>query len=293
MIEYATLDGVTLQDLSTNSNVQTQQVAGLSGFASVRGEIIARPENAGAVEPANQYLPERVSAWDIAVFGTTIADARTNWTTLMRTLNACRRQPKQLRWRWVADTLAFQANVRVASMTPPTFSQDTLGARVMFQVLLRASDPTNYDQTAASVATGAPSVSITGMPFPVVWPVPWALVSSGSGTVGVTNNGDEYAWPAIDIAGPITNPVIQNQTTGKALYFDGLSVGLGETLSVDMNPASRSASIGGISKFSAIRLSASEFFSVSPAATESIAFSGTGTDGNTTMTVSLRSAYIT
>lgn len=292
MIEYATLDGVVLQDLSTDQNVRTAQVVGLSGFSSVRGDPIDRPENNGSVEPANQYLPARVSAWDIVITGATVAEMRANWSTLARTLNAARKQRKQLRWRWLGDTIAFQANVRVAGMTPPTFSPDTNG-RVMAQILLRAADPINYDQAASTVATGAPSVSIQGMTWPVVWPIPWALVASGSGTVNVTNDGDESAWPAIDIAGPINSPVVQNQSSGKALYFDGLTLALGETLSVDTNPASRGASVAGVSKLSTIRPSASEFFSVDAGSTESIAFTGTGTDGNTTMTVSLRSAYTT
>jgi hypothetical protein len=292
MLEYATLDGVVIHDLSADTNVYAEQVVGLSGFSTVRGDPIDRPENDGVVEPANQYLTARVSAWDMGVFGVTIADTRLNWTTLMQTINACVKQQKQLRWRWIGDTLAFQANVRVAGMTPPTWTQNTHGCRVMFQMLLRAADPTNYDQSPTIVATGAPVISITGTPWPIPFPVPWAFVSSGSGTVTVTNNGDADAWPVIDITGPISAPVLTNQTTGKNLYFDGLVVALGQTLSIDTNPASRAASIGGISKIGSLRLSASEFFSVSPFSTQSIAVNGTGTDVTTTMTVTLRSAYL-
>lgn len=290
-VEYATLDGFVLQDLSTDASCAVSEVVGLSGFSNIRGEATDRPEAHGAVEPANQYLPAGVSAWDLVVTGDTAADARVNWTTLLRTLNATRKQQKQLRWRWLADTLELQSNVRVVGMTPPKGTDK--GARVICQVLLRHADPVHYTQTAVLQATGAPSVSISGMPFPVPWPVPWALISSGSGTINATNDGDEDAWPVIDIAGPIENPVVQNQSTGKSLYFDGLSLAVGETLSIDMNPASRSAVVGGVSKFSAIRMAASEFFSVTAGATESITFSGSGTDGNTTMTVSLRSAYLT
>lgn len=294
MIEFATLAGVTLHDISIDNPVKVQRINGLSGFSQVRGQTATRPEDNGEVEPANQYLPARVSAWDMIVIGSSVADARAKWSSLMRTLRVAVKQQQQLRWRWTGDTLNLQANVRVAGMTPPVFGYDSSnGSFVMFQVLLRAADPANYDQSASSVATGAPSTTVLGMPFPVPWPVPWALVATGSGTVNVTNDGDEDAWPVFDIAGPITNPVIQNQSTGKALYFDGLTVQVGETLSIDMNPASRVASIGGVSKISAVRFSASEFFSVTAGATESIAFSGSATDGNTTMTVSLRSAYIT
>lgn len=294
LVEYATLDGVVLQDLSTQTDVMVTNLVGLSGFTSVRGDVYDRPDGAGAVEPANQYLPAGVSAWDIAVSGTTPALARAGWTSLLRTLNACRRQQKQLRWRWVGDTLELQSNVRVAGMTPPVFSNSNAGSVVAFQVLLRSADPAHYTQATTLTAAGAPSVSIGGFPFPAVWPVPWGfIIGGGSGTVTVTNDGDEEAWPVIDIAGPITSPVIQNQASGKSIYFDGLVVALGETLSVDLNPASFSASIGGVSKKSSIRFSASQLFSVAAGASEGIAFSGTGTDTNTTMTVSLRSAYLT
>jgi hypothetical protein len=151
----------------------------------------------------------------------------------------------------------------------------------------------NYDVNTSVVATGAPSVIITGMPIPIPFPIPWSLVGSGSGTVAVTNAGDAPAWPVIDIAGPINAPSVRNGTTGKALYFDGLNLAAGETLTIDMNPATRSARVGGVSKFSALRFADSEFFSISPGATENITLSGTGTSGSTTMTVTLRSAYIT
>lgn len=293
MIEFATLDGLTIHDLSTDSNIQVSSVAGITGLPNIRGEIYDRPENDGGVEPANQYLGVRYSTWEFGCFGNTIADARATWTLLLTTLRACVSQQKQLRWRANGDTLNLQSNVRVSSMTPPTLNNDSMGARYMAQVIFRHADPQNYDQTSTLVATGAPTFAISGMPFPVPFPVPWAIVVVGTGAVNVTNNGDAPAWPIIEIAGPITNPVVQNSTTGKALYFDGLALSAGDTLSIYMNPAGRSASVAGVSQFKSIRMSASEFFSVSPASTESIAISGAATDENTTMTVSLRSAYIT
>lgn len=293
MIEYATLDGYVLQDLSTDSTTQVSSVAGITGLPNIRGEVYDRPENDGGVEPANQYLGVRYSTWELGTFGVTIADARANWTNLLRVLRGCVAQQKQLRWRANADTLELQSNVRLSSMTPPTLNVDSQGARYMAQVIFRHADPQNYDQTSILAATGAPATAIQGISWPVTWPVPWAIIVTGSGAVNVTNNGDAPAWPIIDIAGPINSPVVANQTTGKALYFDGLTLSAGQTLSINMNPASRSASVAGASKFSTIRMSASEFFSVSAGATESIAFAGSSTDGNTTMTVSLRSAYIT
>lgn len=291
MIEYATIDGVVLQDLSTNAvNIGVEKVEGLTGFPTIRGTIYDRPGGDGVVEPGNQFLGPRVSAWDVSVFGANIAAARTNWTTLMLTLGKAMRQPKQLRWRAVGDSLNLQADVRVAGMTPPIYD-----AGVSFfkcQILFRAADPTNYDQVLQSGSTFAPSLAITGLPLPIPFPIPWSLTPTGAGSVTLTNAGDAYAWPIIDIVGPISNPVVQNQTTGQTLYFDSLDVASGDTLHIVTQPSLREVSIAGVSKFGAIRFTDSNFFPVSPGATEVIQFSGSNTDPVlTTMAVYLRSAY--
>lgn len=59
----------------------------------------------------------------------------------------------------------------------------------------------------------------------------------------VTNGGDDEAWPVWTIAGPGTNPVLRNLTTGKATEF-GLALGAGEQAIVDTRPGYKSVTDG-------------------------------------------------
>lgn len=160
---------------------------------------------------------------------------------------------------------------------------------------LRQADPVSYSQTSQQQSTGAPSFSVTGFPFPAVWPVPWALTSTGAGSISATNAGNAPTWPLITIQGPAIGPVIQNQAQGKSIYFDTLNLGASDILIVDTNPQTRSALVAGVSKLGSLRYSDSDFFTISASATESIAFYalGGGTTGATLMTVSWRDGYIT
>lgn len=295
MLGVATLDGTSLQDFTAGGSIFTEEVIGLTGLPGVRGEAVDRPDGDGAIEPTNQYLPARVSAWTILAVGSTMPNAKANWSTLNRLLLRTMRAQKELRWQWMGDTVTYASMVRVAQYTPPVLNPSTHGFRFKTQVMFRHADPINYDITPQIVAVAAPTYTVSGLPLPIPFPIPWSIASVGTGAVNVTNAGDAEAWPIIDIAGPIIGPAVQNQTTGQTLYFDGLNILSGETLRIITAPLNRSATVGGVSKFSSLRYTDSQFFSVSAGATEAIAFwsQGGGTSGTTTMTVTLYPAYIT
>lgn len=53
----------------------------------------------------------------------------------------------------------------------------------------------------------------------------------GSGSV--TNLGTAECYPLLRIYGPCTNPVLYNDTQGKALFFTGLTIAAGQFLEID------------------------------------------------------------
>lgn len=54
-------------------------------------------------------------------------------------------------------------------------------------------------------------------------------------TQTLTNNGDWLSYPyKVRIVGPITNPIITNQSTGKVLSFDGQTINSGEYIELDL-----------------------------------------------------------
>lgn len=99
-------------------------------------------------------------------------------------------------------------------------------------IVLKANDPTCYDPTAraATITLGG-----GGGGFEVPTPVPFEIgASSINQSQVVENAGSWRAVPSlIRIVGPITDPVITNETTGRALDFTGTTITLGDYFDLD------------------------------------------------------------
>lgn len=76
-----------------------------------------------------------------------------------------------------------------------------------------------------------------GATYPVIYPVTYG---AESGTIGSVNNiGNARAFPLIYIIGPITNPLIQNVTTGKFMRLN-LTLLAGEQVIITTYPNNKS-----------------------------------------------------
>jgi hypothetical protein len=106
-----------------------------------------------------------------------------------------------------------------------------------------------------------------------------------AGVMTATNDGNFPAPWVMEIEGPITDPRIENVTTGATLRFVG-SVGGGEVLRIDS--LARTVTLGGASRYSWL-LPASQWFDLEPGATQVRLAAQAGT-GNATLTY--RSAWI-
>lgn len=99
-----------------------------------------------------------------------------------------------------------------------------------FQLPLLAPDPRIYGVSQQN--SGQITVLVGGgFIVPVVVPV----VSSGSsgGSALVTNSGTTDSHPILTLVGPLTNPYVQNQTTGLAFQLD-TTIPAGSSVIVDM-----------------------------------------------------------
>lgn len=105
-------------------------------------------------------------------------------------------------------------------------------------VQLKANDPRFYDPTQITVDFYPIDGAILGWLFP--WKFPWTF-STDATTAATTityANSDRLAapeYPVLRIYGPIVNPVISQETTGDAIGFTGLSLGLGEYVTIDLS----------------------------------------------------------
>lgn len=100
-----------------------------------------------------------------------------------------------------------------------------------FQLTCIAPDPRIY--TTQPVDSGAVTLPTPGGGFLVPALVPIVAGGSiGGGTI-LTNFGNEQSHPVITFTGPLTNPLIYNQTTGLGFQLN-YSIPFGGTVVVDM-----------------------------------------------------------
>jgi hypothetical protein len=281
------------QSLHSTTGVRNlTHVEGLMGLPGARGDAYNRPEQDGGVQPFKAYQPMRLITIEGETWaGTSIDSAWADWRLLAAQFEAAMTADVLLSWQHVGDAITLQQNVRLADQSQPILDQDTQGAFIRYQVVLRAADPRWESSVSSSVSTGAPSSS-GGLNFPVVWPVVWGSSSVG-GAVIITNGGTTTCFPIITIQGPASGPVITCTTQNKFLSFDSLILASTDILTVDMHSSTRSATVNGVSVLGSLRWLDSSFFGLRAGIAETVQFTalGGGTTGASLMTVSKRDAY--
>ncbi len=91
-----------------------------------------------------------------------------------------------------------------------------------FAITLKAPDPTFYDPDQVALAFAQAGGSAWNIP----WLIPWTMGSAALDESTIINYaGNFLTYPITRIIGPLTNPVIENQTTGEKLDFTGISIG--------------------------------------------------------------------
>lgn len=153
-------------------------------------------------------------------------------------------------------------------------------------VELFASDPRIYDANLTTL-TLVPSSGTVGASWNWAWNLSWGGAST-SGTGTATNNGNYPTRPVIAIAGPCTNPYIQNVTTGALLSFS-IRLGSSDVLTIDTDAHSVVLN-GSASRYSAL-VPGSIWFQLAPGST-SLKFGAAAFSGSCQATVTFNSAWL-
>lgn len=108
------------------------------------------------------------------------------------------------------------------------------------QCQFTAYDPTIYsaiEESSSQVL--APSGG--GFTFPIIFPI--TFTGSGrTGRITIHNNGNIPTYPEIDLAGLLTNPVIENETTGE---FFSMTYTLAAGRTIEINNKAKQAILDG------------------------------------------------
>ena len=102
--------------------------------------------------------------------------------------------------------------------------------RLNFQLILKSANP-DIESQAETESIGARGYEIFGAKLPTIMPVKLDTVKLQ--TLTVTNLGNTYANPIITINGALTNPKLENLSTGKYMSFTR-TLALGNKIIIDV-----------------------------------------------------------
>lgn len=172
-------------------------------------------------------LDPRVGKLILQILGTSRNDLYQKRNTLLNLFSPQVGGGLALRWT-TYDTRQIDVQT-VGDMLFGSGEREGFAQKVGIQ--LRAPDPSFYDPEAVTVDFGT---SGGGSGFVVPMPVPHSVgASSLSETLPVSYTGTWLAYPFIRITGPITNPVITNETTNEKLDFTGTTITAGTYYDID------------------------------------------------------------
>ena len=181
---------------------------------------------------------------------------------------------------------ARQSNVRVSDrqlVVDYPYTRHFAQASVTFW----ATDPKIYDSTTQTTIITLPLYN-GGAGWPIVWPTSWGSAST-VGTASVTNSGNIETRPLLSLAGPVTNPSLTNLTTGQSLTFQGLTLGAGDTLVVDLH--AHTAILNGTTNERGLLTAGSVWWTLAPGAT-TVQYTANTTLTGSQLTVSWQSAWL-
>jgi hypothetical protein len=137
----------------------------------------------------------------------------------------------KMQLKWTLDNGDVRQIDCVVIDGPNFASTEREGFAQKLVVQFRAADPTFYDPTQIATTFGV-GAGAGAFSYPLSFPV-----SFGGSTVNqtrtITYDGTWREYPVIVIAGPITNPIISNLTTGDKLDFTGITISAGDSYTID------------------------------------------------------------
>jgi hypothetical protein len=121
------------------------------------------------------------------------------------------------------------------------FAQTGHAPSGVWSVQVRAADPRWYSGGLISSTFDPVGVAPGGFTVPFV--LPFDPQGAGLNVFSIANAGNTRTFPTYTFTGPWNNPWLMNQTTGVAMYFQGVTLGAGQTLII--NTAARKVTYNG------------------------------------------------
>jgi hypothetical protein len=210
------------------SPYQILSVEGLEGLPGIRNQDDNRGYADGMFSGRDFYSGRPISMV-IQTTGNATGSAQANLNTLQQALIAQQSGTTPL-YFLLSNAAGEQViNARVRGFMTTVDPNYTYGY-ILSQVTFFCPDPAYYDSNTqtATLAFSPPTGRIYNRIYNLIY-------GGGSATITTTisNNGWYYAFPLINIYGPIDNPVIGNTTQNASLSFNA-SLSDADVLTVDL-----------------------------------------------------------
>ncbi len=264
-----------------------QQVQGLDG-RDVREQVEPLPDGDG------DYLgPASSAGATFVIEGVIVGRDRASYRARERALRAAL-SASTATWQLAprgrdGDPEDLVADVRTSSAFRCPDNANGTRRLGPFQVAVRSAAPVLYGE-GVHTQTVRPVAETGGLRFPVTFPVNFQA-SPGIGDA-VTNGGDARTWPLLRLYGPITNPVLENLSSGESLVVVGQLLD-GQFLEIDPRPQRRSVLLNGgagASRYSWIDRTASAWWPLYPG-TNAIRLRAAEQLGDARLELTWRNAY--
>lgn len=233
---------VEFNGLRLDGAYEIQSIDGLAGSPEVRTSDLQLASRHG-LYPGADLLGGRAVTITVAVYAWSQADFAEAVAALRAAFQpgAAAESPLTFQLPGIAGGVTARINARARRAALPVTTQyHQLSATAVVELF--ATDPRIYADRESTVAVTLPLTSGgTGLSWPLSWPLSWGGPAS-SGLVTATNDGTFPAELTLRVNGPVTNPRIENLTTGTTLSL-GITVADGDYLLIDT--ASRDVLLNG------------------------------------------------
>lgn len=227
--------------VGTGSSYGLKDVTGIREIPPMR--VIDDPQAmADGTFIAPDFLGGRTVQANLIVSGATDAALATNLQTLENAFIAYTGTTTELPLYWQLPN-GYQRRVwaRLRKRTTPTDKMYQLRAASM-AVEFYCSDPRLYD-AFDTTTTLSPSVASAGRSYNRTFNFTYGAGSNPS-SVNLVNAGNTTTYPMFTMYGPLTNPLISNNTYGQYLWFN-MTMNVGDTFVVDCK--NKTALLNGVS----------------------------------------------
>jgi hypothetical protein len=287
---YERSDGVTL-DLNDGVNIKLRHHDGF-GIPEFQHAVTASPGLDGDYWFGVRY-PPRIVTLDLTLYASGLIALENLRRTVISKLNPTGRSGK-LKITQTNGTVRWFDCVLAESLPMPTtqhIGQRAMNLTVRFRSVGEPFlyDPVDKEYTVASGASGAGGnfmLGKGGMGFPFL------LSQSGVfNEVVMTNPGDVPTPVEITLYGPGIEPVLRNDTLGRAVGFagSGLNLPSGQMLVVNMDPRERDVTFQGLNGWPYLRESG--FWWLEPGAND-LSFEVSGSNQYTLLVMRYRERYL-